>query len=279
MKRYLVPALASVLVTFGLWFYTRDSVQSLIIGLLTHLTFLVIEHLQVIGKVSKYLDTHKGLIESPDMVVSAATRMRTLENSGGPLRKWIAERAFVRLNDRLGDLVGERWVENSVERVIEITEKLFAPEHCARTYRGTSIVTDYKAYWQTMLGQRYQKFAEQAIARGVTVKRIFILDDAREMDDIAPPMRAQAAAGIQVRCLLRADAPTGAPLSDYGIWDDHAAMQLSEARHAGSAFRATLMLNASDVRHLADTFDALFEVAQTPDASRIAGTPSRPAGG
>ncbi len=278
MKRYLVPALASVLVTFGLWFYTRDSVQSLIIGLLTNLTFLVIEYFQVITQVSRYLETHKGLIESSRTVVAAAEKMRALENGGASVQKWIAERAFKRLDDKLTDLAGERWTVESVEGFIDLAEKLFEQETCKREYRGTSVVTDYKAYWQTALGHQFQKITARAMARGIAVRRVFILDSAKDVEDITPLMRMQAEANIEVRYLLRNEAPTGTPMIDFGIWDNRAAMQLSEARHAGSAFRATLLLNAAEVKHLADTFDLLFEAAKRFDGHAQGAPASEPKG-
>lgn len=166
------------------------------------------------------------------------------------------------MDDKLTDLAGERWTVESVEGFIDLAEKLFEQETCKREYRGTSVVTDYKAYWQTALGHQFQKITAQAMRRGIAVKRVFILDSAKDIEDITSLMRSQANSNIHVRYLLRSEAPAGTPLIDFGIWDNQAAMQLSEARHEGSAFRATLLLNAAEVKHLADTFDLLFEAAR-----------------
>jgi hypothetical protein len=267
MKRYLIPTLASLIVTFGLWLYTRDSIESLIIGLLTNLTFLVIEYFQVINQVSKYLETHKNLIESSRTVVAVAEKMRKLENRGSPIQKWISERALKRLDDKLTDLASERWTVESVEGFTDLAGKLFEEESCKREYRGTSVVTDFKAYWQTALGHQFQKITAQALGRGIAVKRVFILDSAKDIDDTAPLMLAQAKLNIHVRYLLRSEVPAGIPMLDFGIWDNHTAMQLSEARHEGSAFRATLLLNEAEVKHLADIFDLLFEAARKFEAN------------
>lgn len=262
MKRYLVPILASLLVTFGLWFYTRDSVQSLIIGLLTNLTFLVIEYFQVITHVSKYLETHKGLIESPRTVVAVAEKMRKLDNGGPSVQRWIAERALKRLDGKLTELNSDRWTVESVEGFVDIAGRLFEKDICAREYRGTSVVSDYRAYWATALGHQFQRVTTQAMAQGIDVKRVFIFDSAEDIEDKMPLMLAQSKMKIEVRYLLRSEAPMGTPISDFGIWDNTAAMLLSEARQDGSAFRATLLLNRAEVEHLADTFQLLFEAAK-----------------
>lgn len=261
MKRYLVPALASVVVTFGLWLYTRDSTASLIIGLLTNLTFLVIEHFQIAGKVSKYLETHSGLIDSSDLVVSAARAMRKLENSGTILQRWIAERAFERLNDNLTNISSGRWVVQSVEGFVDLAEKLFERDTCRTEYCGTSVVSDYRAYWTSGLGKRFQDATVNAMKRGVTIKRVFILERPEDKVEAEPVMRAQAALQIDVRYMLRSDAPTGTPTIDFGIWNQSVAVELSESRYQGSAFRATFHLNPIEVKHLMETFEALFNAA------------------
>lgn|GEM_PF-6931715 len=261
LKRYLVPATVSLIVTFGLWLYSGDSMLALIVGLLTNLTLLVVEHFNIVRRVSRFLDAHSGMMEPPAVVVSAATKLRSIENNGSSLQRWLAVQAFQRLESNLAQLAGGRWALQSVEGFVQLAEKLFDREFCRQEYRGTSVASDYRAYWPSALGRRFLKVTSDAIARGVVVKRVFIFDQPEERRELEPVMRMQAGMGVEVRHLQRGDVPAGVATMDFGIWDSAVAVLLSEAHNDGAAFRATVHLGDSEVKRLIENFEHLFEAA------------------
>jgi|CZKI01.1.fsa_nt_gi hypothetical protein len=261
MKRYLTPALISAILTLTVWLYTHDKSSSLIIGLLVNLTLLLIEPFEIVTKVSKFLDTRSGLVDCSDRTASVAARMRSLEKGGSSIQQWLAEQALARIDDNLGSLNNGLWTVHSLEGFVDIATKLYDHEFCRHEYWGTSVMSDFKGYWQSSHGKRFNHLALNAIKTGIVIKRIFIFEETEEKNEMYAIMFEQYKSGIDVRYLAKGDAPTGTPALDLGIWDQSVAVVLTEPQYQGSAFRATLHLKLSEVRHLTEIFDSLYSAA------------------
>jgi hypothetical protein len=122
-------------------------------------------------------------------------------------------------------------------------------------------MSDFKGYWQSSHGKRFNHLALNAIKTGIVIKRIFIFEETEEKNEMYAIMFEQYKSGIDVRYLAKGDAPTGTPALDLGIWDQSVAVVLTEPQYQGSAFRATLHLKLSEVRHLTEIFDSLYSAA------------------
>ncbi|TWJ08346.1 hypothetical protein LX16_4574 [Stackebrandtia albiflava] len=97
--------------------------------------------------------------------------------------------------------------------------------------------------WQTDLGMRYLDYQEQAIRRGVTVQRIFIIDipQLNPRGPLADVLQRQRARGVEVRVLNplsmhRAEVNANA-LYDFIVFDDQVTYETISASRAdlGSA--------------------------------------------
>ena len=179
MKRYLIPIFFSLIVSLIVWIISHDSTNSLIIGLLINLTFLVIEYFQIIIKVSDFLEIHRDLIGLTSQEVSVVSKMRQIHNSGDMLKKWLIEKSSIQLNNNLVNLLSDRWVVNSSENFAVIAEKMFEKENCQNDYCGTSVVGSFRGYWLAIPGRRYQDTMVNAISRGIRIKRVFIFSRIR----------------------------------------------------------------------------------------------------
>lgn len=273
-KRYIIPGALSFAIGFVVWFVTADKSLGFVIGLLTNLTFLSVEHYNLIWRVSRYLDTHREVVDSTDDVVALASRVRTIEQEGTPLARAIASAAVARVRGEMDSLAHGRWTVHSFEGFVEVAEKLFERFGGGREYWGTSVCREYKDYWPSALGRRFLDASVSAMQRGAKVKRIFICPTRDELARQAEVMTRQHQLGIEVRYLIESETPTGVPIADFGIWDQKSAVELSEARYQGAEFRATFLFLDAEVARLVRIFNSLYS-ASTP-FTPSANSPAQP---
>ena len=263
VQRYFIPAFLSIGLGFAVWLITGDKPMGFVIGLLTNLTFLSVEHYNLIARVQRYLDTHREVIDSTDDVVMLAARVRTIDQDTGPLARWIAKAAVARTCADMDSLIHGRWTVHSFEGFVDVAEKLFEQFGGGREYWGTSVCREYKDYWPSALGRRFLDASVAAIGRGAKVKRVFICPTRDELERQVEVMTRQHGLGIDVRYLIECETPTGVPIADFGVWDQKAAVELSEARYHGAEFRGTFLLAESEVLRLVRIFNSLY-AASTP---------------
>ncbi|GAA4861364.1 DUF6879 family protein [Kitasatospora sp. NPDC048365] len=131
------------------------------------------------------------------------------------------------------------FVQRVVDRVVALMEGLQAgvagydgedrdwiltlADSTAVSIDATSTAVD-AGFWNSELGLRYLAAQREAIARGVKVRRVFILDDPspEDLEEARQVGRAQAALNVAVRIVATRDLPHAArlgPMMDFIVFD------------------------------------------------------------
>src|SRR5690606_20459596 len=126
--------------------------------------------------------------------------------------------------------------------------------------------------WVSDFGQRYLKFQREAVRRGVSSRRIFIVvadGEPPPADEVAAVYQQHQDCGIQVRVLDWADIPPAQRdgLFDFVLFDQELSYEVTPASWLGEASRATIVstrleLRPEWVRDRVQRFDDLWRSAR-----------------
>ena len=155
---------------------------------------------------------------------------------------------------------------------------------CARTLDATSLTTTDAGgrlhfsggFWESDLGQRYLELQAEAVRRGVTVRRVFILEDAKVTEDLAyqAMCERQRRFGFEIRYLVpdMVSVDLNNKLDDFIVFDNEISYEVVASLAPGNArpviSSTHLVLNrallAKRVRQFAEIWDAALPCAD-PD--------------
>jgi hypothetical protein len=127
-------------------------------------------------------------------------------------------------------------------------------------------------FWDSDHGRRYLQYQRDAVARGIRVRRVFVLDQlAYDDQQVLDGIRGQRRFGIDVRRILdsacESEPEVRDSVLDFVLFDDAISYQLSNATLRGIA-RTTLLRNPQPIAENRRTFDWLWANADDPGAAR-----------
>jgi hypothetical protein len=173
-----------------------------------------------------------------------------------PLVKAIAETEVTSTSQFLKQLVDEDATYDGEDRdwllslVHNVTASVDATS--TTTVDGNGAGFD-EGFWLNDLGQRYLEAQGRAVRRGVTVRRIFILDDAdlATDPDFVYIARAQAALNIQVRHLVPDMVPPTlrSSMFDFVLFDGVISYEVTPAARLGGGVWPTIVNTRLILRH------------------------------
>ncbi|MDX6739812.1 DUF6879 family protein [Actinocorallia sp. A-T 12471] len=128
-------------------------------------------------------------------------------------------------------------------------------------------------FWTSGLGQRYLKAQDDAVERGVRIRRLFIMRDYAEFTspDFLPIAQLQINAGIQVRALQhdQVPRPLRSSLIDFILFDDAIRYEVIPDPSAPGEFLKThLTSEPTAVHERRQRFERLWDLAERQDRER-----------
>jgi hypothetical protein len=209
---------------------------------------------------------------SRDMLLQLVAHASELDRAAPDLGRQLAEAEIDRTSAFVQDLVrgrqivydGDDWywclsLTRSVRASIDATTYL-------RKQRGDTLIDD--DLWVSELGQRYLHLQAEAVQRGVTVRRIFIVEDAELTGHphVRQLVAQQLRLGIQSCVLDASDLPnaTGTYIP-FVIFDNSVLYEQTPTRFpaAPGYAKTTLILEAPPVQNAAKRFQQLWSAAQS----------------
>lgn len=141
--------------------------------------------------------------------------------------------------------------------------------HTRRTMCATSVPTVDLDWWRQPVGRQYWQAQLEALARGVTIRRVFIYDTWTDgLDALA---REQAAAGVTVR-RIRGDRLAPNLRIITAIWDGTCGHELSYTA-GGDANADSFTVSPPDLDRLMRQFEAIERHAVAIDEAEPVGLP------
>ncbi|WP_220659684.1 DUF6879 family protein [Streptomyces sp. TLI_171] len=138
---------------------------------------------------------------------------------------------------------------------------------------ATSAAADSE-FWDSELGLRYLALQGEAVSRGVTVRRVFILDseDPAALREVEHVCRQQAAAGIVVRVMRSSGLAASSrvdPMFDFILFDQTLSYEVSSARALDQGGRLAiantrLVVRPERVERRIRRFEELWSAAGPP---------------
>lgn len=155
---------------------------------------------------------------------------------------------------------------------------------CARTLDATSLTTTDAGgrlrfsggFWESDLGLHYLELQAEAVRRGVTIRRVFILEDAKITEDLTyqAMCERQRRLGFEIRYLVPDMVSVGLhnKLDDFILFDNEISYEVVASLAPGNArpvissthLALNRMLVAKRVRQFAEIWDAALPCAD-PD--------------
>jgi hypothetical protein len=155
------------------------------------------------------------------LLKETAEAIRIADNSNEPLMKYMLETRLNALKQhtdavRQGSFVVE---ENEMpEFALEMIKS------AKQSILATSYV-QFKAWWDTPWGKKYEELNASAVKRGVKITRIFIFSNKSDYDNAKSHLESQKKAGIDVRYVMSNDLENKIT-SDMVVIDDRLAGEL-----------------------------------------------------
>jgi len=130
-------------------------------------------------------------------------------------------------------------------------------------------------FWLSDLGARYLDLQRIAVRRGVSIKRVFIVESPtlRTNPELMRILAMQRSAGIELRLVDGSQAAQDGGLADFVIFDEHLCYDttpVTRIEAPGAPWRLTtrLVLNEETIRHRLERFAELWASA-LPDARQL----------
>ena len=140
-------------------------------------------------------------------------------------------------------------------------------------------------FWLSDLGARYLDLQRVAVRRGVSIRRVFIVESPSLMDnpELSRILAMQRSAGIEVRLIDGSEAAQDGGLSDFVIFDEEVCYDttpVTRSESPGAPWRLTtrLILNEETIRLRLERFDELWRkpLLEPRADARENGTPVLP---
>jgi hypothetical protein len=187
-----------------------------------------------------------------------------------------------------------RFAHSQIERVAEILQGLgrenltytgedhewllTLTDSAQSTIYATSLSSVDDGLWTSDFGDRYLKSQEEALERGVRIRRVFVPGDAASLSsaEFRTVCRRQIALGIDVRVLRPADVPREAgPLTDFILLDHVVSYEVTPSfqpvhwSDQPTIAKTSVVLGAEALRKNADRFEVLWDAAEPPFVEEV----------
>jgi hypothetical protein len=185
-----------------------------------------------------------------------------LEGSSQDIVHAFADKEITRLTALLKGLK-----DNQVEYEGEDHDWLLTlTESCAATIDATSTAID-QTFWPSELGRRYLGAQHAAVERGVRIRRLFIVNEAEQIDDqIKELRRGHEALGMEAKVVAMNTLPMSArldPVRDFIVFDQAVSYEVSPEVSVGQPVIASTRLVLRDdlVTRRTRRFNELWQAA------------------
>lgn len=190
----------------------------------------------------------------PDLVESIlySTEMIEQNHAGTPAVE-VSRGTLERCRRDLADLELGRFTHDYADNslVMQLTEKM-QEELFVTSFLGLDL-----EWWYRPEGQEYWRLQDEAIRRGVRVRRVFIHDGwSQELDQLA---RRQREAGAAVKCVHRDDLPSSMRVI-LALWDHRCGLEVLYNAN-GEGVRYAFTVARVDVERLRQQFELIERAA------------------
>lgn len=196
----------------------------------------------------------------PDGVAALATSAVEVVSTGPDIMRRFAEELMRRLAVDM-----EALKSGSVDCAGENHDWLLALTHCATESIDTTSTLSLvdRDFWSSEPAGRYLQAQREAMARGVTVRRLFLVADATDVDDeLRHISREQAELGIQTRVVVRNRLPQALRrglVDEFVVFDKAICYEIEQdQRHVNTSTRVRSHENHVGLRtqRFAELWDA-----------------------
>ncbi|MFP8961782.1 hypothetical protein ACLIYP_14655 [Streptomyces nanhaiensis] len=229
-----------------------SGVESLLVGLMVTVVSLVLD---TAARAERRFQL-RDLVQTTDwladsMLSAAGATRRIVEEYPGSVIEAEARQRLHRLAEELGDLSRGR-----VERPAHDYEHLLAATHaCLHRLDAVTNIVGEPVWWRDGVGSAYWQANLDALARGVRIRRVFIID--RRTDEVAQLMAEQRRHGVEVvEVFVRHQDQDPALHLNFAIWDDRQAWR-AQTNSRGQIMGNLFLANAQDVHELRRLFRRL----------------------
>ncbi len=153
-----------------------------------------------------------------------------------------ARRRLERICDELDELGRGRILRSRTD----YADLIMATESCQERIEAVTNITDEPAWWYSPVGQQYWQANLAAIARGVTVTRVFVCD--RATADLTALVELQRKAGVTVAVVDRSDIDPALHLNIV-VWDRHRAWE-GRMNARGEIVANVFVVNQAEVERI-----------------------------
>lgn len=229
-----------------------------------------------ISDVTKLFSRLEASAVHTDVVTQLVQRAAQLGPATSPLIQRFAQAEIGRLSTFLKDLGGGGSVIYEGEDRDWLLALTRNAEHCIRATSLSTVDGSGKGWldgglWVSDFGQRYLKIQREAVRRGVSIRRIFVVADAEppSEEEVMAVCRQHQDCGIQVRVLDWTEIPIAHRdgLFDFVLFDQELSYEVTPASRLTEPSRATILstrleLREEWVRDRAQRFDDLWMSAR-----------------
>ncbi|MFI5398245.1 MAG: hypothetical protein ACHQ9S_22130 [Candidatus Binatia bacterium] len=203
----LVVWLVGIMVSVGAWFlaamFAKDESRAngllavLVTLTLTGVFALEVERVTERHERETFMDKVVPTVKNPawqDLMKDiAATDAVPIPNE---FEASLIERPRQRISALLRDARNGLFTVDSIADAVLLSDDLI--DRAKQTIRATSYIVP-AAWWTTEAGKRYEDKIKQAVRRGVTCERIYLVFDDKELQDLGAIASAQRAYGVMVK--------------------------------------------------------------------------------
>lgn len=281
-------AAASVLlsIVIGVWLTVDDlATRTLIavaVGMLTTVVGLQIDIGLRLAERARRQDQHGRLLELveqqphflPAVTSMLASATATMQTTKVPLFRQAVDNVVESARIRLNELEQGRMHCPANDSALMVDQWA----EVQRSVRATTIPRADMAWWQSAVGRSYLERNAQAVARGVQVERIFLLDDLDA--DTVDLLDRTSVAGVSVLVVERASLPADLRINVV-LYDEQ--LCVDELTNAdGEVVEFVYSTNSADLARICTLYGRLRSVAQPYSrvlvaAPAVDGTPTAPA--
>lgn len=223
-------------------------VESLLAGLLGLVLSL---QLETVTRAERRFELRR-LVSAPKELGEALTAAAAAAHEiGERYPDTILSAEAVRRLERVSAGLTELGHGNLVREHGDYQDLLTQTRDCSKTLDALTNVAADPQWWTSEFGRAYWKLNERALARGVRIRRVFIVP--RPNDPVLAVMRAQQAAGVEVHW-ARAEALPPSGHLNLIVWDGRSAWRARMSPH-GQVAENVLVLDPQAVRELQGAFD------------------------
>lgn len=230
--------IAGLGLSFGLWWFDISSAEvAAVWGAAITLTFLaaVLTTVQedgdrVIGELGRAVEKLQSVAEEIRFWREVKSEAKTAEH---PLPRQLITKAIQACEEACKKYSTGNFTVYGASEVRRIGQILL--REAKSNVFATVIDPRNQDLFLTAEGKALLKEEEEAVNRGVTITRVFIIDDAqvRESRSLVDAVRAHASHNVEVKIVRKVDVPSEF-YKDFGLWDDRLVCVITERSEVAS---------------------------------------------